>query len=346
MRKNEKGSSLIFALAVIMIITMVIAACMAISYSYYNRSIVANSERQAYLTAKSVLTNIVDNITAKDVDYLSLIPEVGESETYSVDDKFPSSEIGSVDSIDISRNLEEKDDEGNVKDNVTISVTVTYGKTNKTINADIKQYKDENNNWQVSQYYEGEKTKVLSPNMQNKDKITEYTDGIYSLVEDYGTMNTTEKKQAANEIINGKYKDIYENAVRKAKEVGVTFVIKDSNISNDSLRRLLFYGVYDGSWPTYNFEYANINHTSTYYIQAYFVSSSYTKKLIYASPVNQSTGSWNSINIVFKDGHWYYNPGKSIPVYGLPGKTKEEEDKNWNDKVETWFNDGKTIMIE
>ena len=52
MRKNEKGSSLIFALVVISILITVVAACMAIAFSYYNRTIVANSDRQAYLTAK------------------------------------------------------------------------------------------------------------------------------------------------------------------------------------------------------------------------------------------------------------------------------------------------------
>ena len=86
MKKNEKGSSLIFAVVVIMVLSIVIAAALAISYTYYNRSIANNSQRQAYLTAKSVLTNVVDNINT--TDYSALIPtEIGSAE-YDISD-FP-----------------------------------------------------------------------------------------------------------------------------------------------------------------------------------------------------------------------------------------------------------------
>ena len=78
----------------------------------------------------------------------------------------------------------------------------------------------------------------------------------------------------------------------------------------------------------------------------YFVSSSYTKCLIYASPKKEATGAWTSINIVYKDDHWYYNPKKSIGVYSLPGNTIEEENENWKNIVEAWFENKDTVMIE
>lgn len=50
MKDNKKGSALLWAIVVVMVLEIVIAASMTIAYSYYNRSVEKNIERQAYLS--------------------------------------------------------------------------------------------------------------------------------------------------------------------------------------------------------------------------------------------------------------------------------------------------------
>ena len=158
MRKNEKGSSLIFALVVISILITVVAACMAIAFSYYNRTIVANSDRQAYLTAKSVITNIVDNVVNGEDEYLKLIPSTEGSKNYEVSDDFIKLKMGTIDVLNIKK-IEESED----MDKVTITVSATYGDRNKTIKADLQSLKGKNN-WKLLKYYENK-------NIEEKENI-------------------------------------------------------------------------------------------------------------------------------------------------------------------------------
>ena len=44
MRRNQKGSALLWAITVIMILMITVAAALGISYSYYNRSVNNNSK--------------------------------------------------------------------------------------------------------------------------------------------------------------------------------------------------------------------------------------------------------------------------------------------------------------
>ena len=259
MRKNEKGSSLIFALAVISIITMVIAACMAISYSYYNRSIVDNSERQAYLTAKSVATYVVNDILSGSEDFVptednKTIPlnVAGVPIEMGIIDKNASKISITEDKIEIKQDdkIEKKEVE-----KITVSVTAVYGNKTKTVNADLMQYKGENQNWQLREYYEGIANTQISPNMKNKDNLENYINSM-NIFENYGTMGKDEKKAAALEVTEGKYKDIYEEALKNAIAADdKNFKITDSSISNDNLRKLFFYGVFGSMWPEYDFSY-------------------------------------------------------------------------------------------
>ena len=109
---------------------------MAIAFSYYNRTIVANSDRQAYLTAKSVITNIVDNVVNGEDEYLKLIPSTEGSKNYEVSDDFIKLKMGTIDVLNIKK-FEESED----MDKVTITVSATYGDRNKTIKADLQSLK-------------------------------------------------------------------------------------------------------------------------------------------------------------------------------------------------------------
>lgn len=306
MRKNEKGSSLIFALAVISIITMVIAACMAISYSYYNRSIVANSERQAYLTAKSVLTNIVDNITAKDVNYLNLIPEIKENDInkvyYKVSDNFPSNEMGTIDDIQLNRFLEEKDENGKIKDNLTISVTASYGNISKTLNADIKQYQGESDNWQLSKYYEGQKEIEIDMNINVKNAISE------NVFPDVLTEAYQENPKWNSPNLLAKLKE-NEAAWKIMEDRGWTYQSR-----NDNLRDYIYYGINQGKWVSFDTNAVVSGLPSTVVlpnnltIQPYFTKD-LTVCVMYASTSTiVSGGGWSGVRVIYNPytKAWYY----------------------------------------
>lgn len=75
MRKNTKGSTLVAAVAVIMIIMIVLGASLTIASSYYKRSINEITQRQVYLSAKSSAEVIANCISENEE---KLIPEIGE----------------------------------------------------------------------------------------------------------------------------------------------------------------------------------------------------------------------------------------------------------------------------
>ncbi|WP_050635581.1 hypothetical protein [Candidatus Stoquefichus sp. SB1] len=68
--KSEKGSSIVMAVVVGMVLTILLGACFAIASSYHNRSIMNHQERQAYLTAKSIVDTISVQITAGNDNFI------------------------------------------------------------------------------------------------------------------------------------------------------------------------------------------------------------------------------------------------------------------------------------
>ena len=60
MIRNSKGSTILWAITIIMVLMITIAGGLTISYSYFQRSIQNNNKRQAYLTAKGIIENIVE----------------------------------------------------------------------------------------------------------------------------------------------------------------------------------------------------------------------------------------------------------------------------------------------
>lgn len=211
MKKNEKGSSLIFAVVVIMVLSIVIAAALAISYTYYNRSIANNSQRQAYLTAKSVLTNVVDNINT--TDYSALIPtEIGSAE-YDISD-FPT-ELGEVDKLSFLKNLEKDENQKDIE-KITISVSATYGGKQGTMNADLKRYEKEN--WQLIKYYDG--------NIIDENNISK-ANKLWNDVSPILNFAKAKDKQGLIEYLN-----------KSSSETGIIF--KDTNCyNNDQLLKYL-----------------------------------------------------------------------------------------------------------
>ena len=85
MIRDSKGSTLLWAITIIMVLMITIAGGLTISYSYFQRSIQNNNKRQAYLTAKSIIENIVEKIEEDDSEYVKLIPQIeGNSVTLTI----------------------------------------------------------------------------------------------------------------------------------------------------------------------------------------------------------------------------------------------------------------------
>ena len=63
---------------------------------YYNRSVNNNSKRQAYLTAKGIIQNIVEKIELDNSDYIAMIPEEENQSTPLNIDIPEASNIGKV----------------------------------------------------------------------------------------------------------------------------------------------------------------------------------------------------------------------------------------------------------
>lgn len=68
--KNQKGSTIVTAMVIAMVLTILLGACFAIASSYHNRSIKNHQERQAYLTAMSIVDTISAKICANDNNYI------------------------------------------------------------------------------------------------------------------------------------------------------------------------------------------------------------------------------------------------------------------------------------
>lgn len=87
MRKNTRGSTLVAAVAVIMIIMIVLGASLTIASSYYKRSVNEITQRQVYLSAKSSAEIVASCISENEA---KLIPIVGKQigiEDIDIDDE-------------------------------------------------------------------------------------------------------------------------------------------------------------------------------------------------------------------------------------------------------------------
>ncbi|WP_147323316.1 hypothetical protein [Absiella sp. AM29-15] len=352
MRKNEKGSSLIFALAVISIITIVIAACMAISYSYYKRSIVANSERQAYLTAKSVLTNVIEQITdntcENHAEYLKMIPDETVNTKIEYDVNFPNDmkkDMGNVQEISVVRSKEEKDvkvgdtQSKEVIDKVTFTVTANYGDRSKTISADIvKLNSDKSDSWQLSKYYEGviEANNNITNALAMRKQMTDIND-IFIKSKNFSDVKNFLKED--NEIWQ-RYLD---------HETEMTYY------NNDLLRPFFFYGYYNQQLPKFDitkvitkdedaWEYLNNN---VCYIKPFFNFNKYEICIVYANIDNNVSKNWKT-QLIFNhdDGHWYFlKSEKSLTTFN--DNKGDGGQKKWDDFVKNTLNDpSKAVKLD
>lgn len=75
MKKNQRGSVLLWALILMMVIIITLGACLTISFSYFSRSLTAQVEKQAYYTAHSAMSAVIKELGNNDENTLKrLVP--------------------------------------------------------------------------------------------------------------------------------------------------------------------------------------------------------------------------------------------------------------------------------
>ncbi len=75
MKQNVKGSSLVSAIIVVMLIMVVLGASLTVASSYHKRSVNEAAEKQAYLSARSGAESIANLIEEGDT---TLLPSLNE----------------------------------------------------------------------------------------------------------------------------------------------------------------------------------------------------------------------------------------------------------------------------
>lgn len=201
--------------------------------------------RQAYLTAKSVITNIVDNVVNGEDEYLKLIPSTEGSKNYEVSDDFIKLKMGTIDVLNIKK-IEESED----MDKVTITVSATYGDRNKTIKADLQSLKGKNN-WKLLKYYENK-------NIEEKENINvKNAKDLLGVAENLTKKYYENSKNKDKWLISIKFIDDQKTELsdvyKKCELYDKGFFDSAAMYFNDvPLRKLIYYGYYDKKFPVFN----------------------------------------------------------------------------------------------
>lgn len=316
MKENQKGSALLWAITVIMVLMILVAAALGISYSYYNRSVNNNSKRQAYLTAKGVIQNIVEKIELDNEEYIALIPEEVDTTTQLNIALSEDYNLGKITDAKVSK-IKLKEDEENVRGKITISVTVDYAGQEETVNADMQLgRKGELKKWQLLKYYKGEPAEVQENiNIKNAKEMLANVMPLF-------TPASVNDKEAVK-----KYLQQYPEYVEAAKKHDGSWGTYETNgyYSNDRFRSFLYYGVYGGNIPKFeNSEASNFPSKfegKTFYIKSYSTDGQ-KLSFIYANESSEmKAGDWTAYMIFDPvGGHWYdvtkpniYNSNKYDP---------------------------------
>jgi|GEM_PF-506426 len=342
MRRNQKGSALLWAITVIMVLMITVAAALGISYSYYNRSVNNNSKRQAYLTAKGVIQNIVEKIELDNEEYIALIPEEADTTTQLNIALSEDYNLGKITDAKVSK-IKLKEDEENVRGKITISVTVDYAGQEETVNADMQLgRKGELKKWQLLKYYKGEPAEVQeNDNIRNAKIMLSYVTPILNA----GQVSN----QAYREYLES-FPDIYKKTLEYYPNV------KNPSFNNDSFRSYVFVGHYyeegksnEETVPKFKNELApNLPESlknKEMYMQIYCTQNAGTC-FIYSSTapvIKESNGEKWKARLVFNEenGHWYdttINPkGEGYGIVPLSNPNREEELEKWKNFKNEYF---------
>ncbi|MEG1474420.1 MAG: hypothetical protein RSC10_01610 [Longicatena sp.] len=307
MIKNKKGAALIWAIAIIMVLSVVVAASLSVAYSYYHRSLITNSKRQAYLTSKGVIENIVEKVVNNDETYISMLgldkfDDMKEGSSVNLNIDLPGdAKLGAIKKATLTKNPKEE-----TRGKITFCTVATYAQQDNCIKADMqlkKKSATEQPTWQLLRYYNCDDERIVENNITTADNL-------YSNIFEFGN-----KRSEAVESGNNK---LFENYLKSYGEShGYIEKIKEhwggSNkfwFSNDKLRLLLIDIMYNGTWTEFKNSEANLPEAlknMKLYIQPYLTTSG-GNSIVYACEANDESkvGRW-AAKLIFnpKDGHWY-----------------------------------------
>lgn len=305
MKENKKGSALLWTVIVILVISITIAAGFAISFSYYNRSIALNNSRQAYLTAKGVIENIVNNLSVSSIEepneYVRLCSDLPEGMSKILTIDLPDG-IGEIESATI-----EKKNKEDTKGRLTISITASYVDAKETVKADMQLgKKDSFYKWQLIRYYKGDSKEVETS--VNSKAAQMYFKDMVGLVNasNHPPINVTAEQSLINKI---KTDDpIGFQRLYKMKPDHKLY------LDNDSLRTYFYYREEEPGFISYD-KSAVKNQVliekikGDVYIQPYIPSDKFDVCFVFASKLNDlSKLDSTEVHLIYNpdDGHWYY----------------------------------------
>lgn len=147
MKKRNQGSTMVWAIVIVMVIAVILAVTLAMANSNYQRSIKKASASQAELTAESTIETLVNKIeNTSDSELVEFIP-ADNTTTVSVAVTTPSTLKGTIDSCTIV--LTNQDD----TNHITVTLSSTYNKQTYKIKA-YMYYKNEG--WHLDRYDGGD----------------------------------------------------------------------------------------------------------------------------------------------------------------------------------------------
>lgn len=295
MKKKEEGSALLWAVTLIMVLVVVIGAALQISYAYMSRSIEQNNERQAYLTAKGIIEDIVTKIEENDSTYVSLFNQLDELEETILSIEIPPT-LGSITSNSYIERTANEDTKGKI----TIQIEAQFDEATYRVKADMqKGNKNGIETWQLIRYYQ----------------VDEKTTGPNNII--IGNALTNEMKTLASCWLtpSGDVDQCLTSKVSEEELANVKANVPNYRMmkNNDTLRNYFYYRAVPSGFPVFN--KAEITNSTLgaklldqeYYIQPFFTRDDYKTMIVYANIKTITVnGRWADITMFYNDGHWYY----------------------------------------
>ncbi|MGX8851354.1 hypothetical protein [Amedibacillus sp. YH-ame10] len=368
MKKNQKGSALLWAIVVIGVLSILIAGSLTIAYSYYHRTLQTNSKRQAYLTAKGVVEDIAENIKKGNEEYLALFmdtskdeftPILGEGQRIPLTVSLPTTaNVGDILESYILINKTDK----SMKGYITIGVIAEYDSQKYEVRADLKLgYIDGiGDKWQIIRYYQNGDADEVFNNVtlgykvgndmrefyeyfsQKMSEGMNQESAVRALVqymkEDKSWQNVDETMRARLEAL--KYfddKTLRDYLANRNNEHTYIPYNVDEVTAKDKLIIPTAVTLPDGTQSIKKVEKSISKDkllSKPYYIQPKYTNW-YNLLFVFA---NESATPSNGgvINLVFYNGHWYYINQIRLTPNGAPMSLAPTSFDSSNDAEDKW----------
>lgn len=153
MRKNQKGSMLVWAVIIILVLLIIVGVGLSISFSYFNRSLQYKEQQQAYYTAQSGMEAVISAIgNETEENKKKLIPAAVDDAAKEITKiAFASQNDDSI--LGTAKAVIQRVDTKKLK----ITVTATKGKQTYTLYADVAYSRVDNAyRWIALQMYDDE----------------------------------------------------------------------------------------------------------------------------------------------------------------------------------------------